>query len=137
MEFQQLLKRIKDLGLPEGEFALFGSAPIVVRGIRPFSHDIDMIVSEKVWNEYAKKPEWQRTTFERDGKVVEMLENNLLELYKVWGPGEWDIEALLQRAEIINGLPFVSLNDVLQWKEISARDKDLKDVELIKKYLGC
>ena len=39
-------------------------------------------------------------------------------------------------AEIINGIPFQDLKTCLFFKEKSEREKDKKDVELIKKYMN-
>ena len=41
----------------------------------------------------------------------------------------------IERAEIINGLPFMPLQELLDIKRIVGRGKDLADVELIESYL--
>lgn len=136
--FEVLTKKIKSFGFMEGEFALFGSAPIVARGLRDFTHDIDILVSKRIWDECRKKDkEWIYKKFERDGRVIEELEHEggNIELYYNWAPGEWDEDRLMREAEIIDGLPFVKLEDVLKWKKLSAREKDLKDAALIENYL--
>jgi hypothetical protein len=63
------------------------------------------------------------------------LENGEIELWKNWRPGEWDVQKLIDEAEIIDGLPFASLESVVTWKRMSAREKDLKDVEVIENFL--
>jgi len=42
---------------------------------------------------------------------------------------------LIDGAEIIDGLPFVKLERVLAWKKLNTREKDLKDIEVIEKFL--
>lgn len=126
-----LLPRVKNLKLPVGKYAIFGSGPMVVRGLRE-GKDVDIIVPKEVFEEYKTKPGWQVKKFE-DGS--EYLENDGIELCDDWGPGEWDTNKLIQEAEIIDGLPFVRLEEVLKWKEINARPKDIEDVKLIKGYL--
>ena len=132
--FSNFLQKIKDLQLPAGEFAIFGSGPLAVRNIRE-SHDADLIVFEKLFEEYKQKSDWKYKGFERDGRYVEMIEKDEVEFYKDWRPGEWNIAKLIQESEIINGLPFVKLDEVLKWKKISNREKDKKDILLIEKYL--
>ena len=127
-----LFERVKNLGFPAGKYAIFGSGPMVVRGLRE-GRDIDIIVTEEVFNDYKTKPGWEVKKFE-DGS--EYLENGNVELCDEWGPGEWDVNKLIQEAEIIGGLPFVRLEEVLKWKEINGRPKDLEDVKLIKGYLS-
>ena len=41
---------------------------------------------------------------------------------------------MISRAEIIEGLPFLSLSDVLYFKRKMNRSKDLEDIRLIKEW---
>ena len=132
--FSNFLQKIKSLQLPTGEFAIFGSGPMAAHGIRE-SSDADIIVSEKLFEEYKQKTGWVYKSFERDDRHIEMIEKDKIEFYKNWGPGKWDIAKLIQNSEIINDLPFVELDKVLRWKKISGREKDKKDIFLIKEYL--
>ncbi len=51
-----------------------------------------------------------------------------------WGAG-WDTPVLIENAEIIDGLAFVRLEEVLKWKKSRNKEKDQKDIELIENYL--
>lgn len=133
-KFDQLISDVKSLNLPQGCYALFGSAPIVVRGLREASHDIDIIVSEELWNHYKNKPGWAVRDIPCDQYLE--WEGHDIEFWRSWGPGEWDISKMIKEAEIINGLPFVRLETVLKWKQLNGRPKDLMDVILIKDYLA-
>ena len=113
-----LFEKVKKLKLPSGEYALFGSAPLGVRGLRE-CRDVDIIVSEDLWDEYKNK-------FNNDGDI---------ELWKDWAPGQWNIAKLIKEAEIIDDLPFVKLEQVIEWKKLNGREKDLRDVEVAEKYL--
>jgi hypothetical protein len=42
---------------------------------------------------------------------------------------------LINESEIIDDLPFVKLKEVLKWKKMRNKEKDKKDIELIKKFL--
>jgi hypothetical protein len=46
------------------------------------------------------------------------------------------LDQLLGTADIIDGIPFASLNEVRKWKAASGRPKDLHDIELIDTYLS-
>lgn len=127
-----LFTKVKNLGLPAGKYAIFGSGPMVVRGLRE-GKDVDIIVPKEVFKEYETKPGWQVKKFDDN---TNYLDNDGIELWDEWGPGEWDINKLIQEAEIIDGLPFVRLEEVLKWKETNARPKDLEDIKLIKTYLA-
>lgn len=133
MTNKKLFQKVKDLNLPVGKYALFGSAPMGVRGLRD-CHDIDVIVTETLWNDYKMKPDWSLARTKNKDKHSDGLRNDNIELWKDWWP-EWDINKLIQEAEMIDGLPFVKLEEVLKWKKQIAREKDLMDVKIIEKFL--
>lgn len=58
-----------------------------------------------------------------------------VEVLTEWMPGIWNIEDLIKNADIIDGLAFVKLEEVLRWKKMRGKEKDKKDVEIIEGYL--
>jgi len=131
---KNLFEKVKKLNLPKGEYAIFASGPLGIRNIRE-CRDIDLIVTEDLFEKLNNNPDWKYGDFERDGRIFPHLEKEEIEAYKTWGPEEWDIMKLIKEAEIIDDLPFVRLEEVLKWKKISGRDKDIEDVKLIEDYL--
>lgn len=128
-----LFDEVRALKLPQGQFALFGSAPIGVRGLK-MCNDIDVIVNSAFFESCKKSGAWTIKIFEKDGS--EYLSRGNVELWDEWGPGNWDIDTLIAAAEIIDGLPFVTLENVVRWKTINGREKDLKDIALIADFLS-
>ena len=45
---------LKKINLSVGQYAVFGSGPLAVRGIRP-ANDLDLIVKDELWRELNKK----------------------------------------------------------------------------------
>jgi len=130
MNNNDLFQRVKELKLPIGKYALFGSAPSGTRGLKD-CRDIDIIVTEDLWDEYKSKG-WETRVMPRGSQY---LWNDEIELWKDWYPGKWDIKKLIDEAEMIDELPFVKLEHVVKWKRQSGREKDLKDIETIEKFL--
>jgi hypothetical protein len=133
-KFSLYIEKLKKSDLPRGKYAIFGSGPIGVRGIRD-TNDLDVITYDEVFDEYEGREEWKPREFKVNERYVKIIENEGIELYKDWGPGEWDIHRLISGAEVFDGLPFVKLEEVIKWKKLSRREKDLKDLQLIEDYL--
>ena len=131
---KELLQKLKELNLPKGKFAIFGSGSMGIRGIRK-SRDLDIIATKDLFEECERKTNFKIKEHKRNERVFKYLESGDIEIYKEWGPGEWDVNQLIQEAEIIDDFPFVRLEEVLKWKKIKSREKDLKDIKLIEDYL--
>ena len=130
---QELFKKVKELNLPIGKYALFGSTPLGIRNLKN-CHDIDIVVAEELWDEYKNKAEWELKEMPNKFKDVYLC-NGDIELWKNWRPENWDIRDLIRNAEIIEGLPFVKLEEVIKWKKMNGREKDLMDVEVAENYI--
>ena len=127
-----LFDRVKRLNLPVGDFAIFGSGPLIVRGIIPGSNDLDIICRGKAWQKVTKIGEREYLR-KYDVTVVTMCDGRLIFGSK-WGIGEFDTNDLIDSAEKIDGLPFVRLGHVASYKNISNRPKDLIHLEALKAY---
>ncbi|MFA6522526.1 MAG: hypothetical protein WCT24_02980 [Patescibacteria group bacterium] len=121
------LDELKALNLPAGQYAIFGSGPMAIRGMRE-SHDIDLIVKKGIYDALvAKHPESIR---ENPSRLV--IGN--IEVFKDWRTLTSQMDEMIDTAETIEGFPFVKLEYVVQWKKEMGREKDLKDLELIRTF---
>jgi len=127
LDFSKLMNYInelKDLNLPSGKYAIFGSGPLAVRGLRD-NEDIDILVKQDLWKELIKNHECT------NGKSIKI---GHVDIFHDWPPFE-DSDSLIEDAEIIEELPFVKLNYVVRWKNTRKTEKDLSDLKLIEKFL--
>ena len=124
------VQQVQALGFPQGSYAVFGSGPLAVRGIRAAA-DIDIIVTEALFGELAKDLSWQKRQL-RDHHPA--LQRESVEVFCTWAPGSWDIDDLIAHAESIGGVPFVQLAAVIEWKQLRDSDKDKEDLVLIAAY---
>ena len=125
-----LFDRVKSLNLPAGDFAIFGSGPLIVRGIIPASNDLDIICRGQAWERVKAIGELEYLS-KYDVTIVTMCGGRLTFGSK-WAIGEFDIDELIDGAEEIDGLPFVRLEHVTNYKKISKRPKDLRHIEALK-----
>lgn len=130
-----IFEEVKKLNLPPGEYVIVGSGPMAARGIRRYK-DIDILVTKKFYKKLIKQG-WKTVEINGvNGKFV-VLKNGKFEADKRLCIGDYkpDIEAVIKNAEVINGIPFMRLEELIKFKTALGREKDLKDIELIEKYL--
>ncbi|MBU1017394.1 hypothetical protein KJ678_04540 [Patescibacteria group bacterium] len=128
-----LIKNLISLNLPSRDYAVFGSGPMFAAGIKELGHDIDLIARGKAWS-IAEKLSVPKVTISGNGKVVTLFDERI-EIFDNWTPGSWDIHQLIDQADIIDGIKFVKLSEVLKWKKIWHREKDIAHIKLIEQYL--
>ena len=121
------LEELLELNLPTDDFAIFGSGPLVIRGIRE-NDDIDLVAREYLWKKLADKyPE----NIKSDREVA----IGHLSIFRNWLPWFSDVDELIDTADVFDGIKYINLDYVKKWKEAYGRDKDLEDVKQINKYL--
>ncbi len=136
-----IIEKVRALNLPDKQFVVMGGAVLELKGIRP-SDDIDIIVTEELFEHLKSDPEWEyrREHGSLGDMMVESLENHKgVSLYAhIYGGGNIDyFRNSPDRMEEIDGIYFVSLSNLLEVKSTTwNREKDRKDVELIKDYLS-
>ncbi len=127
-----LFDRVKSLNLSAGDFAIFGSGPLVVRGIIPASNDLDILCRRQAWKTVQKIGDREYLS-DYDVTIVTMCDGRLT-FGTQWGIGNFDIDELIDSAEEIDGLPFVPLEYVASYKEIRKRPKDLEHLQALEAY---
>lgn len=132
-EGKKLLNLLRSLKLPPSDYAVFGSGPMYIRGIKDLGHDLDIIARDKAW-EVACKISDPKPTQSGNGEVVE-INGGEIEIFKQWWPGEWDVDELIDSAETFEGIKYVTLENVVKWKKLMGRDKDLDHIKMIERYL--
>jgi hypothetical protein len=132
MNKDQIIAKIKEQDFPDGTYVAFGSCPLAVAGIRP-SEDIDLVVSPVLYTLLQQRG-WR---IKLDQAGVPMLYNDDFEICKCWTVGTYraTFEDLKASAEVVEGIPFVKLSEVVNWKKTSDRPKDKEDIGLIKTYM--
>lgn len=132
MKKDELLSKVKALQLPAGSYIVFGSCPLALLGLRE-ANDIDMVVSAEC-HDLLRSKGWQERVKSPDDRP---LVHDVFEVHTRWAFGAENatLEELLADAQVIDGVPFASLEAVQKWKAASGRPKDLRDLELIASYL--
>jgi len=121
---------LRGLGLPAGDYAVFGSGPLLVRGIIAQAGDLDVICRGGAWEAaQALGP-----AIDQHGAPVVSLFGNAVTLGCRWSVGAPDIDHLIDTAEVIDGLPFVRLEHVAAYKRLANRPKDREHLHLLEEW---
>ena len=128
-----LFAALRSLQLPAREYAVFGSGPLIVRGIIEAENDLDVLSRGAAWTRAAELGELVFLP-EHDLEVVSFFEGALT-IGTRWAIGEFDTDELIDSAEIIDGLPFVLLEHVVRYKQTAGRPKDLAHLRLLEAAL--
>lgn len=128
-----IFEKIKSLNLPLGQYVVVSSGVLDALGIRP-ARDIDIAVLPELHKKLRKSGEWKED--ERFGKIFLMKD-----IFECIPSLEWDkypttTEQAIASATIIEGVPFMNIEELIKFKTALGREKDFKDLELIKNYLS-
>ncbi len=134
-----IVKETIKLGFPLGSYVVIGSGHIVALGLKN-GHDIDILVKKTLFNK-CKNEGWEveKWTYpEMLGKIY--LRKGIYELYLEAKIDDYKptTDGLIQRAVLIGGVPFASLEDILKLKRgyLKNNPKHLKDIKIIERYLA-
>lgn len=130
-----IIEETKRLGLPFGEYLVIGSGILGALGIREI-RDIDLFTTPKLYETLLKEG-WKLEEVEISGRMRERLVMGSAEAYKDFYLYDepQDVYKMIEEAEVIEGVPFMSLPELLKMKQSLSRPKDLEDIKLIEKYL--
>lgn len=105
--FDYLLELLKSYNLPDGEYAVFGSAPLAITGMINDVSDFDVIIKPRSWD------------FESDNEY----RTEDIEFFDNW-PG-FDVDDLIDNHTFeFRGVLFVYPEKVIEYKRKMNRSKD-------------
>jgi len=130
MELDILLEELDKLNLPNDQYAITSSGVLAIRGIRE-ANDLDIVVSPKLWAVLSKKYKVKNEGFESIdvGNIQILWEGSFYTNSAVTTVAEQ-----INTADVIKGYRFVNLGLIKKFKELTGREKDKRDLELIKIY---
>jgi hypothetical protein len=129
-KIKNLLEKFKKLNLPDGQYVIYGSGPLGIRGIREI-RDLDVVVTNALYQKLLKKYSKQ----EKKEKKKRFIKLGKIEIIPAHYSLIQNIKKIISTADVIGGLRFVKLQDLVKWKRLIGREKDFKDIKLIKGYL--
>lgn len=129
---EDFTKKVKELGLPLGEYVVTGSGILAALGLRE-ANDIDMAVTDKLFKELQATGKFKEES--RYDKLFLIGDEVDIASQLNWNEYATTTEEAIKSAMIIDGVPFLNIEQTILFKTAMGREKDLRDIELLKNYL--
>ncbi|MCL3992841.1 hypothetical protein [Streptomyces lavenduligriseus] len=129
-------RQLMSLSLPIEDYVIAGSGPMFAHGLRRDIGDIDVVAGSVAWGRALELGHPETAPLGYAQHVV--LSGGTIEILDGWFG--YPVDALIAEAEIIEGIRFMPLRRVLEWKlkfmdNGVGREKDWRDIEMIRQYL--
>ncbi len=119
-----VLERLRALNWPVEDYWLVAGGAMVLYGLRPETHDLDLGCTTA-----------RADALEAAGVPFEEMSDGSGRRFTVSGDVEAFENWLMDRVELVDGVPVVSLQGLREMKRALGREKDLRDVARIDAFL--
>ncbi len=119
-----MLEKLHAMNWPVDEYWLVAGGAMVMYGLRPETHDLDLGCTARRADVLEAAGVPCRPMSDGNGRWFALSED--VEVFENW---------LLDRVELVEGVPVVSLQGLRAMKLALGREKDLRDVALIDAFL--
>jgi hypothetical protein len=126
-----IFKKLKELNLPLGEYVIIGSGILDALNLRE-AHDLDVVVLPPLFKKLADSGKFKEVpkyeTIFLSAEDVEIIPR------LGWDGFPADASEAIKTAMMINGFPFLNIEETIRFKTAMGRDNDFHDIELLEKY---
>ncbi|MEV5431047.1 hypothetical protein [Streptomyces sp. NPDC052701] len=129
-------RKLISLGLPVDGYVIAGSGPMLARGLRENVGDLDVVANEAAWRVALEWGQPEAAPLGYAQRIV--LFDGVIEILDGWFG--YPVDSLIMEAETIEGIRFMPLKRVLEWKikfknNGVGRKKDSRDIAVLRGYL--
>lgn len=122
---------LEQLALPKGEWCLVGGKCLELRELRK-GDDWDILVSPSAFEGLMKKfPKHLQCSDYKTPILV--FEDEKIEIFKDLPFLAGQENEIINHAEIIKGFPCMRICELIRFKQLMGRAKDLRDIDLLQK----
>lgn len=126
--FRELLS----LRLPAGDFVICGSGPLYARGWIDDPSDLDIVARGNAWKMAAELGPIEPAPYSAARRVP--LFGGDLDVFDDWFPEIGTVGELIENADVIEGLRFVTLDVVATTKRMMGRDRDRDHLAVLRAH---
>ena len=128
-----IIDEVNVLQLPIGKYAVISGGSLSVRGIREHG-DVDVVVTADLYEQLKNDGSWEEVEKRPGSFGLQKGNYEVLPDFTNAIGCALTVEEVIENADVIEGVPFMSLDDVVKLKEAMGREKDMRDLELIREY---
>src|SRR6516165_4732343 len=116
-----ITEAVKRLRFPLGQYVVIGSGTLAALGLRK-AEDIDISVLPELYNALRRDGDWDEE--ERYGKIFLKRHNVEINPQLHWDGYPTTVEEAIASALVIEGVPFMSIEELMRFKRALGREKD-------------
>ncbi|MBL4931202.1 hypothetical protein [Clostridium paridis] len=120
---EDIIRIMKEVNLPLGEYWISSGAGLVLHGIKEKTNDIDLGCTSKLFDSLINKG-YKYKTLADGRRVIEI--NGSIEVIENW---------FVDEVETVNELSVATIESIRKQKLKLGREKDFRDIKLIDDYL--
>jgi len=129
MNRNEIIAILKKHNFNSADYIVLSTGSMVLQGIKEKANDIDLAVSEKLYNELLKNYECTlKYEYDFNGKNMKIYSFEEFD----FGLNYFDKE----NAVIIDGISVQNFSSILEFKKYLKREKDIIDIKLIEEYIN-
>ena len=119
---------LKELNIPKEDCVIYGSAPMVLRGLKEKNNDLDVLVKDSLWEKLSVKypNNINGDYIDINGVSFTHTDMNFL----------GSVDDAIKNSDVIDGYHILTLAETKRWKEKIGSEKHLKDAKAIEEYLN-
>ncbi len=126
------MQKLLSLKLPTNDYAIAGSGPLFIRHWIDDPGDIDVVARGAAWDTARQLGETSRAPYSSVQRI--QLFDRRVEILDGWFPEVWSVDAIIDEADVIDGIRFVRLSIVVATKRWLRRDRDLKHLKIMEEH---
>lgn len=127
--WQSLLSDFARLDFALGDYVIAGSGALYARGFSDVPRDLDVVARGSAWRQAVSLGTQEDAP--QGGVQRVLLYDGRIEVLDGWFPERWSVGELVAKADVIDGLAFVSLDVVIATKRMLDTPKDRRHLLMI------
>lgn len=130
MNKEKIIEVLKKWNFNSKDYVVVASSSLVLHGIKDTTNDIDISVSDELYNKLLNDYDCHFVELDDNGDAIYRIDGEITDEL------DFGKTFYLEDKDIIDGIQTQTLENIIKLKQKLNRDKDIKDIELINKYLN-